>query len=633
MSPAESTERAPRPRTLSKSDFTLALTCEAKLFFRENGYPDTRDDDAYMRMLARGGYMVEALAKEQHPGGVQLEYHRDPQRAFEETRAQLAKEHVTLFQATLLWNRRLARVDILEKNGDTLRLIEVKSKSFDGAEHLASLAEGGRGFFRTTRKPFGLRSEWNRTFEDLAYQTLILERLFPDLTIEPHIVLVDKSKRSGVDDVISLFEIERRVARDGTSTVHTARFIGDRALLPKLDVLTQVQVAEEVALIREDVDLAASNFERLLDEPLSSFARPHASTCSKCEFKHAEPTPLHGFRDCWGELADAKPHVLELYSIGTVKSADKTPMVEWLVGAGKASLFDIPEEALVRADGIVGPVAERQRRQISCARTGEIWVGPELGQRVSSVTYPLHFVDFEASRLALPYHAGMRPYGLVAFQWSCHTVAAPGAAPVHSEWLNAEQRWPNEEFARTLRAAIGDSGSVLTWSGFEGTTLEQVAEELPKFGVEDPELVAWLAGMKARRIVDLERLAQHDFHHPGTRGRTSIKPTLDAIWRGDETMRAEFEQWTGTRADPNADPYASLPGIEINGVPQDVHEGTGAIRAYEAMMYGVERNDPVAKAAWRELLLQYCKLDTLSMVLIFDYWRRTTEPSSDARVT
>ncbi|MGI9139646.1 MAG: hypothetical protein ACR2GJ_00855 [Gemmatimonadaceae bacterium] len=40
------------------------------------------------------------------------------------------------------------------------------------------------------------------------------------------------------------------------------------------------------------------------------------------------------------------------------------------------------------------------------------------------------------------------------------------------------------------------------------------------------------------------------------------------------------------------------------------------------MMYGVEKNDPVAKAQWRELLLQYCKLDTLSMVLIFEYWRR-----------
>ncbi|MEX1185089.1 MAG: DUF2779 domain-containing protein [Gemmatimonadaceae bacterium] len=623
MSPTESTERAPRPRTLSKSDFTLALTCEAKLFFRENGYPDTRDDDAYMRMLAQGGYMVEALAKEQHPGGVQLEYHRDPNRAFEETRTQLAKEQVTLFQATLLWNRRLARVDILEKSGDTLRLIEVKSKSFDGAEHFASLAEGKKGCFRTTRKPFGLRSEWNRTFEDLVYQTLILERLFPDLKIEPHLVLVDKSKRSGVDDVTSLFDIERRLDRDGTSTVHTACFIGDRALLPKLDVLTQVEVAEEVDLLRDEVDLAASQFERLLDEPIESYKRPHGSQCGKCEFKQADTVPLSGFRDCWGELADAEPHVLELFSIGKVKSADKKmPMIEWLVSAGKASLFDIPEDALVKADGSVGPVAERQRRQISCARSGEIWVGPELGQRVSSVTYPLHFLDFEASRLALPYHAGMRPYGLVAFQWSCHTVAAPGAAPVHSEWLNAEHRWPNEEFARTLRAAIGDSGSVLTWSGFEGTTLEKVAEELPKFGVEDPELVAWLAGVKAGRIVDLEQWAQRDFHHPGTRGRTSIKPTLDAIWRTDDRMRAEFEGWTGMRADPGADPYASLPPIEINGVPQDVHEGTGAVRAYEAMMYGVEKNDPAAKAQWRELLLQYCKLDTLSMVLIFEYWRR-----------
>ena len=89
-------------------------------------------------------------------------------------------------------------------------------------------------------------------------------------------------------------------------------------------------------------------------------------------------------------------------------------------------------------------------------------------------------------------------------------------------------------------------------------------------------------------------------------------------------MRAEFERWTGVAANPSADPYASLPGIEINGVPQDVHEGTGAVRAYEAMMYGVEKNDEAAKTAWRKLLLQYCALDSLSMVLIYDYWKRIT---------
>ncbi len=623
MSPAESTSRATRPRTLSKSDFTLALTCEAKLFFRENNYPDTRDDDPYMRMLARGGYMVEALAQAQRPDGVRLEYQRDPERAFEETRQQLAKENVTLFQATLLWNRRLARVDILEKIGDTLRLIEVKSKSFGGAEHFAKLAGGGRGCFRSSRKPFGVLADWKRTFEDLTYQTLILERLFPDLTVEPHLLMVDTSKRSGVDDVISLFEIERHLDRDGKSAVHTARFIGDRALLPKLDVVTQVKVADEVDLLRDDVELAASNFERLLDEPLGSFARPHGHQCNKCEFNHAEVVPLNGFRDCWGELADAKPHVLELFSIGTVKSADrKTPMIEWLVRAGKASLFDIPEETLVKADGTMGPVAERQRRQISCARTGEIWIGPELGRRVSSVTYPLHFVDFEASRLALPYHAGMRPYGLTAFQWSALTVAGAGAAPVHNEWLNGEHRWPNAEFARTLRSAIGDEGTVLTWSPFERTALRDIVKELAQLDMDDPELAAWIADVNDRRMVDLHPWAQKDFYHPDMGGRTSIKVVLDALWRCDVTMRAQFEEWTGMRADPARDPYASLPPIEINGVLLNVVEGTGAITAYEAMMYGVEKNDPVAKVRWRELLLQYCKLDTLSMVLIFEYWKR-----------
>ena len=64
-------------RTLSTSDFTLARTCDAKLFFRENRYPDKRDRDAYLNMLAEGGYMVEALAKTKFPDGIQLDHGRD----------------------------------------------------------------------------------------------------------------------------------------------------------------------------------------------------------------------------------------------------------------------------------------------------------------------------------------------------------------------------------------------------------------------------------------------------------------------------------------------------------------------------------------------------------------------------
>ena len=69
-------------------------------------------------------------------------------------------------------------------------------------------------------------------------------------------------------------------------------------------------------------------------------------------------------------------------------------------------------------------------------------------------------------------------------------------------------------------------------------------------------------------------------------------------------------------------PYASLPPVEISGVLQDVHEGTGAMRAYQEMMYGADKNDPEKKDMWAGLLQRYCELDTLSMVLILEHWRR-----------
>ena len=51
--------------------------------------------------------------------------------------------------------------------------------------------------------------------------------------------------------------------------------------------------------------------------------------------------------------------------------------------------------------------------------------------------------------------------------------------------------------------------------------------------------------------------------------------------------------------------YASLPPLEINGTMVSVAEGTGAIRAYEAMVYGIERNEPATREKWKRLLLQY----------------------------
>lgn len=614
----------PSTRTLSKSDFTLARDCETKLHFRENRFPESGGSSPYVRLLADGGYMVDALAQAQRPDGILLDYGRGPDVDAAETRAYLERDTVTLFQATLLAGRRLARVDIIEKRGNVVRLIEVKAKSFDGAEHAASLAHGGAGFFRGKRAPHPHLSDWKSKFEDLTFQVLLFERCFPGLTVQPVLVLIDKGKRTTLDGVPRFFEIERHQRPDGSMSAHAAHFTGTAEDVAKLDVLTELDATEDVAMLRAEVDAEASRLEALLDAPFDRNLVTYGTKCSDCEFRGAGSPESDGFTLCWGAMATVKPHLLELFKLGLVKDGADTPIVETLPKAGRASLFDVPEALLRTKDGKIGATAERQLRQLHQTRSGERWIGKKLAANVASLAYPLHFIDFEVTRLALPYHAKMRPYGQVTFQWSCHTVSAPGAEPVHREWLNADDAWPNLMFGSTLRDAIGERDTVVVWSPFEGSRLNELKAEHTTFAEYDAGLAAWIDEMVNRRIVDLHKWASNEFYHPGMRGRTSIKVVLDALWKDDGAMRGQFAAWTGRTVAATDDPYHALPPIEIDGVVQDVREGTGAMRAYEAMMYGVEKHDLGAKAKWRQLLRQYCELDTLSMVLIFEYWRRFT---------
>jgi len=244
---------APSRRTLSKSDFTLARTCAAKLYFREHRYPDNTDDNPYLELLAEGGYMVEALAKAKHADGIQVEYHGDTSiaDAYARTIEYLERDDVTLFDATLLHNRRQARVDILVKRGATVRLLEVKAKSFDGDEQAASLAAGNKGALRGKKKPHKIRGEWAEKLEDVAFQTILLEKLRPDLHVRPYLVLVDKSKRSAVDGAPLLFDLVVEEGVDGKADVQTGRY-SRRNDLPRAHI---PRIAEGAPFLRRVVQM------------------------------------------------------------------------------------------------------------------------------------------------------------------------------------------------------------------------------------------------------------------------------------------------------------------------------------------------------------------------------------------
>ncbi len=90
-------------------------------------------------------------------------------------------------------------------------------------------------------------------------------------------------------------------------------------------------------------------------------------------------------------------------------------------------------------------------------------------------------------------------------------------------------------------------------------------------------------------------------------------------------LREQCAAWSTLGLNAERDPYKALPPIEINGEAQEVHDGTGAIRAYEMMLFTDAASDPEQRERWSRLLRQYCELDTLSMVLVFEHWRRLVQ--------
>src|SRR5207248_1394232 len=158
-----------------------------------------------------------------------------------------------------------------------------------------------------------------------------------------------------------------------------------------------------------------------------------------------------------------------------------SPVVNAAIAEGRVSLADLKEEELVRADGTAGARNLRQRIQREHTLGNRELLSNELVQRWEQLLYPLHFIDFETATVAVQYHAGMRPYEQVAFQWSCHTIPEKGAPVEHAEWINTVDVFPNFDFATALMKHLGKQGSFLTWSHYENDVLNEIRSQMERY--------------------------------------------------------------------------------------------------------------------------------------------------------
>jgi len=615
------------PLYLSKSDFKVAQTCPTKLYYKKSGYPSADQENDYLMMLADGGYMVEKIAKLLHPKGREMQFIGSHEQAAQETQKALAVDQFTLFEATLLSGGKLARVDILNKSGNVFDLIEVKAKSYDTDEDEAAMDAGRPNLFRT-KNGDGIITGWREYLEDVAYQVMVLQELFPKAIIRPFLMMPDKSKTTQIDRLHSLFRL-RRIQQPGRKfTSVVVEFTGDADLLRKNHFLTQVSVEAEVKLLLPDVQTATEKYLASLQPKLRKISTPISVGCRGCEYHYSvENDKRDGFKECWKNLADVSPHLLDLYHVSSVGGRGG-PVVNDLIEKGKVGLFDVPEESLVKSDGSVGEINKRQLIQLEYTRENAEWMSKDLPKILNSFKFPLHFIDFETTAVAVPYHAGMYPYEQVAFQWSCHKLESADGPLLHSEWINTEDAFPNFQFAESLMNRLGDDGTIFMWAPHENTILNAVLTQMGERAYKNSALKKWLNSVirtgtgHSERLVDMNQLTVKHYFHPLMKGRTSIKMVCDALWKTSPQLRAQYPEYVKLEGGEVLSPYGTLPPLEIGGSMLAVAEGTGAIRAYEAMVYGLEKGDAETKEKWKRLLLQYCKLDSLSMFFVWQHWKR-----------
>lgn len=195
---------------------------------------------------------------------------------------------------------------------------------------------------------------------------------------------------------------------------------------------------------------------------------------------------------------------------------------------------------------------------------------------------PACFIDFETIAFAVPVWKGTRPFQMIPFQFSAHRIDAAGAIE-HQAFLDLSGEDPSRAFAEALLGACAGQGPVFVYNaGFETARIADLAGRFPG-------LAAQLLSINAR-VVDLLPIARNRYYHPGQRGSWSIKRVLPAIA-------------------PDLC-YDQLDGVQ---------DGGGAMEAYlEAIAPGT---DAARKRQLADQLLEYCRLDTLAMLRLWEFFR------------
>lgn len=634
-------------RYLTKSRFKLATECPTKLFYtkKPREYSDQSIEDPFLMALAEGGFQVGELAKAMNPGGSDVKS-LDHETSLAETNNLLQQDRVTIFEAAVRYRNLFIRIDVLRKQGNVFDLVEVKAKSLDCEEDFISKKSGK------------ISSVWFPYLIDVAFQEYVFRKAFPTAIVRPYLMLADKSAHTSVDGLNQKFKIIKSNGRT------EARVVGD--ISPESlgePILSEVDVSEYTRMLQAesyDINGQMFSFEEYILYLASKYEDDekippsiHCMKCKNCAFRTTEEQERRGlksgFKECWKEAKSfteqdfQKPNVLDIWNYRKKQNC---------LDDNRFFMDELTEDDF----NIEKPTGTRQWLQVQKTVINDPtpWLDAEnLRDTISQWTWPLHFIDFETSAVAIPFNKNRRPYEVVAFQFSHHIIHEDGRIEHADEYLNSELgAFPNFDFVRSLKAALDkDEGTIFRYSHHENTVLNHIARQLAESEDFDDRisLIEWIdtitsnkkSGRVGRRcMVDQCELVKKYYYQLDMGGSNSIKKVLPAVLNSSLHLQKKYSKPTYNgcnfedmiwivRDDTGCikDPYKLLKPIfsdysqeELDAVDGDerLADGGAAMTAYARMQFSdmpeKERN------AVSNALLRYCELDTLAMVMIWEAW-------------
>lgn len=647
-----------KPKYLTKSRFKLALECPTKLYYDGKAeYANQKIEDSFLEALADGGFQVGELAKKYFPDGFEIQT-LDYEEALYRTNELLKQESVTIYEAAIRFGNLFVRVDILRKDKNKIELVEVKAKSFDATKD-SFLNEKGE-----------IVKSWLSYLSDIAFQKHVAMNYFTNHEISAYLMMADKNASCPTNGLNQKFKVAKDA--NGRKKVIVTQQLSSEDLAEQL--LLQVKVDGPCAVIYsngyenysfgEYVTLLAEYYQR--DEKIVSSL---SSSCVKCQFRTNKKEKSlglkSGFEECWREKLNwtdddfLESNIIEIWAF---RKKDQ------YIKEGRVKLSEIAKEDISpKADKKPGlSRSQRQWMQVQKVQCQDnaYWVDSEnLRREMNSWIYPLHFIDFETSSVAIPFNKGRRPYEGIAFQFSHHVVHENGRVEHRGQYLNVEPgMFPNYDFIRKLKSELEhDSGSIFRYADHENTYLNLIYKQL----MEDQESIpdkkelcqfirtitqsggsseeAWRG---VRNMIDMCELVKRYYYSPDMKGSNSIKQVLPSILNSSRLLQEKYSEpiygaqdgitslnynnwkWIEFENDRVKDPYKLLPKMfqdlsekdfELLSDSEDLNNGGAALTAYARLQF--EEMADYERKEIHQALQKYCELDTLAMVMIYEAWK------------